>query len=300
MSNPKLSLDQWICLIAVVEAGGYAQAAEQIHKTQSSISYAIQKIEQLLDIALFTKQGRKAVLTPAGEVLYRRAKSVVERAEALEAGASKMGIDWEPELRLAVDIVYPTWALLHSLNRFSEEQPHTHIHLHETVLGGTDEALYDRKVDLAISTSTPQGFMGDPLLRLRFVAAASPNHPLHQLNRKLTLDDLREHRHLFVRDNALQHRRESGGWRGADMRWTVSNKATQIAAACQGFGFAWFMENSIEKELNNGELKQLPLREGGERFVQTYLIYADPDFPSRNTIRMAEILKEDIEQFKKK
>lgn len=294
MLNPRIALDQWRAFIAVVEAGGYAQAAENIHKTQSSVSYAVQKIEHLLKLKLFAKQGRRAVLTPAGQVLYRRAKNVLERAVVLERGAVELGADWDPELRLAVEIVFPTWLLLRSLQRFGLERPQTRIQLHETVLGGTDEALYERKVDLAISTYVPQGFAGDALLRLRFIAAAHPDHPLHQLGRLLTLDDLREHRHLIIRDSGTERTRDSGGWSGAEQRWTVSNKATQIAAACMGFGFAWFPEDAIRSDLASGNLKPLPMREGAERFSQLYLVFAEPDFRTPSAMRMAEIVREDV------
>jgi DNA-binding transcriptional LysR family regulator len=258
------------------------------------VSYAVQKIEQLLDVVLFEKQGRRAVLTPAGEVLHRRARSLLERAGALERGAAELRADWDPELRLAVEIVFPTWLLLHSLERFGAAQPRTRVQLFETVLGGTDEVLHQRAVDLAIGTYVPQGFSGDPLLRVHFVAAAHPDHPLHRLGRPLTLDDLREHRHLLVRDTAVQRTRESGGWRGAEQRWTVSHKATQIAAACKGLGFAWFPEDAIRRELESGQLAPLPMREGAERFGELYLIFADPDFPSAGAARMAGILREDV------
>jgi len=294
MLNPRITLEQWRAFVAVVEAGGYAQAAQRVHKTQSSVSYSVQKIEQLLELPLFAKQGRKAVLTPAGEMLCRRAKNLLERADGLERGAAALGADWDPELRLAVDIVFPTWVLLHSLERFGVERPHTRVQLFETVLGGTDEALYERAVDLAIGTYIPQGFSGDPLLRMRFVAAAHPDHPLHRLGRPLTLDDLREHRHLFVRDTAAQYTRDSGGWYGADQRWTVSHKATQIAAACRGLGFAWFPEDAIRQELEDGLLKPLPMREGAERFGELYLVFADPDLPSASALRMAGIVREDV------
>jgi DNA-binding transcriptional LysR family regulator len=294
MLNPRIALDQWRAFIAVVEAGGYARAANKVHKTQSSVSYAVQKIEQLLDVKLFAKQGRRAALTHAGEVLYRRSKNLVERADALERSAAGLGAGWDPELRLAVDIVYPTWVLLRSLQKFGEERPQTRVQLFETVLGGTDEALYEREVELAITTYVPQGFNGDPLMRVRFIAAARQDHPLHQLGRALTLDDLREHRHLLVRDTAVQHTRDSGGWFGADQRWTVSNKATQIAAACMGLGFAWFPEHAIRKELDGGSLKPLPMREGAARFGEVYLIFADPDFPTPSALRMAEILRKDV------
>jgi DNA-binding transcriptional LysR family regulator len=294
MLNPRITLDQWRAFIAVVEAGGYAQAAEQIHKTQSSVSYAVQKIEQMLEVKLFEKQGRKAVLTAAGEMLYHRSKTLVQRADAIERSAAELGTGWDPELRLAVDTIYPTWILLGSLQKFSDEQPQTRVQLFETVLGGTGEALYEGTVDLALSTHIPQGFSGDPLIRLKIIAAASPDHALHQLGRKLTLDDLREHRHLFIRDSAAQRTRDSGGWLGADQRWTVSNKATHITAGCMGLGFAWFSEDAIRRELENGTLKPLPMREGAERFGEVYLVFADPDFPTPSAVRMAEILREDV------
>lgn len=294
MLNPRISLEQWRAFVEVVDAGGYAPAAKRVHKTQSSVSYAVQKIEHLLELRLFEKQGRKAVLTAAGEMLYRRSKVLLERADSLERGAAALGADWEPELRLAVDIAFPTWALLRSLQRFGEERPQTCVQLFETVLGGTDEALFERAVDLAVSSHVPQGFSGDPLLRVRFVAAAHPEHPLHRLGRPLTLDDLREHRHLLVRDTAVQRTRDSGGWFGADQRWTVSHKATQIAAACMGLGFAWFPEEAIRRELESGSLKPLPMRQGAERYGELYLIFADPDFPPASALRMAVMLRQDV------
>jgi DNA-binding transcriptional LysR family regulator len=99
-----------------------------------------------------------------------------------------------------------------------------------------------------------------------------------------------------VRDTAVQRTRDSGGWFGADQRWTVSNKATHIAVACMGLGFAWFPEDAIRRELESGALKPLPMREGAERFAEVYLVLADPDFPTASAARMAEILKEDVKR----
>ena len=294
MLNLRISLDQWRAFVAVVDSRGYANAAQTLHKTQSSVSYAVQKIEQMLEVKLFEKQGRRSVLTAAGEVLYRRSKNLLERADALEQGAVHLGVGWEPELRLAVDIVFPTWLLLRSLQRFGEQRPETRIALYETVLGGTDEALNERQVDLAITTFIPRGFSGDPLMRVRFIAAAHPDHPLHQLGRPVNLDDLGKHRHLLIRDSAVQSTRESGGWLGADQRWTVSHKATQIAAACMGLGFAWFPEHAIRRELDAGTLNPLRMREGAERFGEVYLVFADPEFPSASVAHLAGLLREDV------
>ena len=290
--NPRISLEQWRSLLAVVDAGGYAQAAELLHKSQSAVTYAVQKIEALLGVKVFEVIGRKAHLTSTGEVLYRRAKALLEEAGALEVAADSLAAGWEPELRLAVEIIFPTWLLLQCFARFAEERPQTRIELHESVLSGTEEALLQRTVDLAICSQVPPGFIGDPLMRLRFIAVAHPEHPLHQLGRELTLQDLREHRHLMIRDTGSQRR--SGSWLGAEQSWTVSHKATSIHAASMGLGFAWFPEEWVRDELERGVLKPLPLREGGERWGNLYLVFADRDYAGPGALRLADIIREHV------
>jgi DNA-binding transcriptional LysR family regulator len=292
MQHPRISLEQWRALLTVVESGGYAQAAAVLHKSQSSVTYAVQKIESLLGVKAFEVVGRKAHLTATGEVLYRRAKALLEEAGALEGAAGSLAAGWEPELRLAVEIIFPTWVLLECFKSFGAERPQTRIELYESVLSGTDEALLQRKVDLAICSQVPAGFIGDSLMRIRFLAMAHPQHPLHRLGRELTLQDLRQYRHLIIRDTGSQRR--SGSWLGAEQSWTVSQKATSIHAACMGLGFAWFPEDTVRGELERGELKPLPLREGGERWGELYLVFADRDYAGPGALRLANIIRERV------
>ena len=289
MSTPRISLDQWSALVAVVEAGGYAQASARLHRTQSTITYTIKKLEDLLGVKVFELQGRKAVLTATGQVLYRRGKALLEEAGRVERAAAELARGWEPEIRLAVDIIFPTWLLLECFAAFSAERPDTRIELVESVLGGTEEALTEGRVDLAIGGNVPGGFLGDPLMQVRFVCAAAPSHPLHQLGRTLTLDDLRQHRHLVVRDSGALRSR-SGGWLN-ERRWTVTHKATSIRAACMGLGFAWYPEENIRDELASGALAPLPLAEGRERYATLYLVYADAETVGPGARRLAEILR---------
>ncbi|MDE2219892.1 MAG: LysR family transcriptional regulator [Gammaproteobacteria bacterium] len=291
-SQPRISLEQWRALLAVVDAGGYAQAAQALHKSQSSVTYAVQKLESLLGVKAFKVVGRKARLTAGGEVLYRRAKALLEEASALEGAAASLASGWESELRLAVDIIFPTWLLLQCMARFGEEQPQIRIELYESVISGTEEALVQRRVDLAITPYVPAGFAGDSLMRLRFIPGAHPDHALHRLGRELTLQDLRRHRHLIIRDTGSQRR--SGSWVGAEQSWTVSQKATSIHAAGSGSGFAWFPEDTIRGELERGELKPLPMREGRERWGELYLVFADRDYAGPGALRMAEIIKAQV------
>jgi len=292
MSQPRTTLDQWNALVSVVEAGGYAQASTRLHRTQSTVTYTIKKLEDVLGVKVFELQGRKAVLTPIGEVLYRRGRALVDEASRLERASAGLARGWEPEIRLAVDIIFPTWLLLECMAAFGEEHPDTRIELVESVLGGTEDALTEGRADIAIGGVIPGGFMGDPLMQVRFVCAAAPSHPLHRAGDALTLDDLRHHRHLVVRDSGAQRSRSSG-WLN-EKRWTVTSKATSIRAACMGLGYAWYPEESIREELDSGRLIPVPLAHGGERYVMLYLILADLDIAGPGVRRLSGILRERV------
>jgi DNA-binding transcriptional LysR family regulator len=70
--------------------------------------------------------------------------------------------------------------------------------------------------------------------------------------------------------------------------------ATSIEAARSGYGYAWLPEEKLRDQLAAGTLKPLPLREGGERFAQLYLIFADRDHAGPATLRLAEIIREQV------
>ena len=288
MTTPRITLDQWAALVSVVEQGGYGPASRHLHRTQSTVTYTIKKLEDQLGLKVFERQGRRAALTPAGQVLYRRGRSLLDDATRLERSAAGLAQGWEAEIRLAVEVIFPTWLLLRALAEFGREHPEIRIELIEAVLGGVEEAITEGRVDFVIGTLVPGGFLGDALLQVRFVCAAAPSHALHQLGRPVELEDLRAHRHLVVRDSGARRSR-SGGWLN-ERRWTVSNKATSIRAACMGLGFAWYAEENIREELAAGVLKGLPLTEGAERFATLYLVYADRAAAGPGARRLVEII----------
>lgn len=269
-----VTLEQWRCLVAVVEAGSHEKAAALLHKSQSSVTYAVRKIERQLAVEVFRTEGRRAVLTSAGAQLYRRAQALLEDAAGIELAAARSSAGWEAEIGLAVEILFPTWLLLDCLAEFGRQSPQTRIELYESVMDGTAELMRAGTVDIAIATQIPGGLQGEPLLRVRFVPAAHPDHALHALGRPLTPRDLRAHRHLTVRDTSSRRDKRVPTLE-AEQRWTVSNMSTSIGAASRGHGFAWFPEEKIRNELEAGDLAILPLKDRAERFVQLNLVWRD-------------------------
>jgi DNA-binding transcriptional LysR family regulator len=284
---PRITLEQWRALQAVVEAGGYAAAAERLHKSQSTVSYAVQKIEHLLGLAVFEIRGRKAVLTDAGHVLYRRARTLLDEASMLERGAAAMSQEWQPEISIAVEIIFPTWLLLECLAQFARERPETRIEVYETVLTGTSEMLSQGRVDFAIG-SDRSGVAGEALMQVEAIAVAHPGHPLHRLGRPLAERDLRGHRRILIRYTGMQRDKEVSG---VELRWTVGNKATSIRALVMGLGYAWMVEETIRDELAAGLLKPLPLGRGARRRAELYLAFADAEFPGRDAARLADLIR---------
>ena len=286
---PRISLEQWRALAAVVDGGGYAKAAELLHKSQSTVTYAVQQLESQLGVKAFQLEGRRARLTPTGGLLYRRARYLLEEAAGLEQSARRFSAGWEPEIRLIVDVIFPTWLLLQCLERFAKESPSTHIELSESVLGHRTDALARGEGDLAIFGGVPAGYLGESLMPLRFVLAAHPEHPLHKLGRKLTARDFRPYRHLVVRETSPTRAHEVS--MRTTQRWTVGQFSTLIEAARAGYGFAWLPEEKIRPELEAGTLKPLPLQEGAVRFVDLYLVFADREHAGPGVTRLAEIIR---------
>lgn len=290
----KITLEQWQTLISVVDAGSFAKAAETLDKSQSSISYSLSKMEEKLGVALFKMDGRKAVLTTAGQALYNQAKQLIETARFTEGIADNYQSGSESRIHLAMEIIFPEQILTRALRAYADKYPYVRVELHETALSGTDEALRNGKVDLTIIANESAKHIGEYLMPVNFIAVAHPDHPLHQLQRTLSHDDLRFERQLVVRDSGSQQ--IDAGWLGAQKRWTVSTMGTSIHFAASGLGFAWYPELKIQRELISGNLKPLSLETGARRVVDLYMVLRDGKSAPEHVKHLAETIRNQIKQ----
>jgi DNA-binding transcriptional LysR family regulator len=271
----KTTLEQWAVLAAVVDEGGFAQAAIALNRSQSAVSYAVGRLQDSLGIPLLVLDGRKSILTPHGKTLLVRARSLVQDLETLELLARSLKQGWEPELKLVVDSAFPRGYLFNIVAELQRACPSTEIQLSDAVLSGAEDAIKGGLADVVISSRVPPGFLGDRLCDVEFVAVARPDHPLFRLDRALTADDLSRHIQAVVRDSGSGQRRDDG-WLGAEHRFTVSSMESSLGLVLAGLAFAWLPEHMLATSLHDGSLSRLPLVSGASRTVQLHIVLVQP------------------------
>ena len=276
MALVKTTLEQWAVLAAIVDHGGFAQAAATLNRSQSAISYSIARLQESLDVPLLVVEGRKAVLTPHGQVLLKRARSLLSDASTLELLARNLKQGWEPELKLVVDAAFPRDRLLRIVAELQRLCPNTQMQLSDAVLSGAEDAIVDGSADVVVATRLPAGYLGDWLLDVTFVAVARSDHPLFKIDHALEPEDLARHVQVVVRDSGVKHPRDEG-WLGAELRCTVSSMEASLAIIKAGLAYAWLPEHLLEEALRAGTLRRLPLAAGGSRNVPLNLVLVRPE-----------------------
>jgi DNA-binding transcriptional LysR family regulator len=296
MSYPRVSLEQWRTLQAVVEQGGFAQAAKHLHRSQSAVSYAVQRLQDNLGVPVLRLEGRRAVLTEAGEVVLRRARQLLRDANALEALARELKAGWEAEIRLVVDAAFPSEILMMALQAFAPHDRGTRVLMQEVVLSGAMDALRDGTADLVISAGLPETVLADELIEIEFLAVAHPNHALHQLGRVLEFSDLRREMQIVIRDSG-HYQVTDHGWLESEHRWTVSSIDRAVSTVIHGLGFAWLPRHYLTAHLATDQVKILPLAQGQSYRTHLYLSYAHPEHVGPATRLLTEHLQDAVNQF---
>ena len=289
---PRSTLEQWATLAAVVDQGGFAQAATAMHRSQSAVSYTVARLQEAIGVPLLSLEGRKAVLTAHGSTLLQRARGLLRDLQTLEQLAHSLKRGWEPQLSLVVDVAFPRTRLLSILGELTQACPDTQLTLEDAVLSGAEDAIVDQSADIVVSSRVPAGFLGEHLMDVTFTAIASPSHPLFSLERSLSLEDLARYTQVIVRDSGAHPRDE--GWLGAARRCTVSSMEASLAMIRAGLGFAWLPDHIIEASLREGSVRALPLIAGGQRSVPLYLISIRADTAGPAARTTAEVFRRHV------
>jgi DNA-binding transcriptional LysR family regulator len=289
MFRPKSTLEQWRIFQAVVEFGGYAQAADKLNKSQSSLNHAVAKLQQTLGVALLEVRGRKAVLTAEGELFLRRARQLTQQMEDLELLAFNIHQQWERELRLAIEVSHPRQLLTRALQLYHPKSRGTRLLLQDKVQHETQEAILQKQAELVITDQVPEGFLGEPLAEITLVLVCHPQHPLARQDAQLTSQDLQHELQILILDANPQASQEPSD--SAQSGWKVSNYHEAIGILLSGLGYAWLPLHLIEPLLQQNHLHRIELKESSCRKYFTYLVIPDPRALGPSASRLVECLR---------
>jgi DNA-binding transcriptional LysR family regulator len=254
----RLTLDALIVLDAIERHGSFAAAAEALHRTPPAITYAVQKLEEELDAQLFDRRGHRAQLTDAGRELLREGRRLLEAAEEIESRVRRVATGYEVELRIAVDDIIPFASLLPVLDGFYREHCGTRLRLLTEVYGGTWDALYSGRADLALGVPAegpPGGDFGVRLIgEIAWQFAVAPTHPLAASPEPVPAAEIRKHRAVSVADSSRTlPPRTTGLLSGQDVI-AVSNLRAKIAAQAAGLGVGYLPRAVAQAEAAAGRL----------------------------------------------
>lgn len=287
----KISIKQWKTLHAVIDCGGYAEAAERLHTSQSAVSYTISKLQTQLGIPLLKIEGRKAQLTDAGKDLLQRSRDLIKSAVELEIYAENLKQRWSSNIRLVVTKDFPASVLLTALRNFSQFGASPNVSLCEASVSQSEKALVEHMADLAISSQVPNGFVGTPLLEIKYVGVAHPNSPLFKMNRQLAPSDLTSHTQIVIDTESDNLHKKNERPIGHRLQWNVSDFDTATRAVCAGIGYAWLPWHRVEKWVERGEMAILPMKHNHSFRSCIYLVHAER-LPSGSSIAIfAELLR---------
>ena len=163
--------------VAIVDTGSMLNAAERVYVTQSALSLQIKRLEELVQRALFTREGRRLVLTPAGDLLLDYSRRVLDLHD--EAIAAVSAGYFAGPVRVGMVQDFAETLLTGLLARFSELHPESQIFAR---VAGTAELLtmldrgqldiiigYAAADDPAAITVAPMAWYGDAPLAARAV-----------------------------------------------------------------------------------------------------------------------------------
>ena len=277
----KTDFNQLTWFRVVAEERSFTKAAAKIGVAQSTLSYAIKKLEAGMGIRLLTRTTRNVTTTPAGKRLL---DTITPRmAEIEEEIAALMTFRDKPSgsIRLTLSDHALESAVWPKLKPVLRDYPDITV---ELILDSTFRNIVEEGFDAGVrlGESVEKDMIA---VRIgpdwRLVAVASPEY--------LTQYGMPERPQDLVRHRCINMRHESAGglyaWEfekdGQELRvrvrgqLTFNNSYAMIDAAVSGYGIAYVPDNIVEQHVASGELIQVlddwsPLFDG-------YFLY----YPSR-------------------
>ena len=164
---------------AVAETKSFSKASEVIHLTQPAVSLQIQAMEELYETRLFDRSGNSINLTPAGEILYKRAKEILALYAEAQHNISEITGAIKGSLSIGASSTIGNYLLPHIIAAFKKKVPQVNISLVVSNTKTITERLNAGEIDIALVEGdvSKQRFSVETLISDELVVTMSPAHP---------------------------------------------------------------------------------------------------------------------------
>jgi len=164
---------------AVAETKSFSKASELIHLTQPAVSLQIQAMEELYETRLFDRSGNTINLTPAGEILYKRAKEILALYSEAQQNISEITGAIKGSLSIGASSTIGNYLLPHIIAAFKKKVPQVNISLVVSNTKTITEKLNAGEIDIALVEGdvSKQRFSVETLISDDLVVVMSPAHP---------------------------------------------------------------------------------------------------------------------------
>ncbi len=163
----------------VAETKSFSKASEIIHLTQPAVSLLIQAIEEIYETKLFDRASNTVALTPAGEILYKYAKEILNLYAAAEKNIGDMTGLVKGSITLGASSTIGNYLLPGVISNFRKTHPKIKVHL---LVGNTKrvvELLNTGSIDIGLVEGdvARQKMVVEKLIADELTLIASPLHP---------------------------------------------------------------------------------------------------------------------------
>jgi DNA-binding transcriptional LysR family regulator len=281
MEPDMLDLELLRSFVSVVEAGGFTRAGERVHRTQSTVSQQIKRLEDDIGQPLLIRNGRDVIPTEAGEKLLsyaRRLLSLAEEARDVVARPTQEGA-----VRLGIPEDFAAYRLAKLLASFSRGHPSLRLDIRADQSLNLKRDLDRGELDLALFKRAVGEKGGIAVWPERVHWVTSKHHPRDLDIGSVPLIGFPAG--CLYRVRAI-HALESAG-RSWHMAYTSSSLAGIQAAVAAGMGLSILSEMAIQ-----ADHQVLTAKDGFKPIDKTEVaLMASPD-ASPATLRLADRLAE--------
>jgi DNA-binding transcriptional LysR family regulator len=277
MALDGMSLDQLRTFIAAAEEGSFSAAGRKLKRAQSMVSQTLANLERQLGVRLFDRSGRYPRLTDQGQALLNDARGIAQGMDCMKARAKVLREGLEPELSLAIDVMYPMSMLTAAVGSFREAFPYTALRLYVEALGAVVEPVLQGTCNIGIIGThplVPDEVESVPLLEVPMVTVVAPTHPLASYEGVIPRTELQRHTQLVLTDRSKLTQGHSYGVFSQNA-WRLADLGAKHSFLRAGFGFGHMPLFMVEEDIASHRLRtvRVEIPGGPDGLLRMHAVY---------------------------